>query len=112
MGISWGKQMIAIAATAVLAAAVISAQQSVGDEGKRKAKTKTNPQYSDLARKMNLSGRVKIEIVIAPDGRVKTARPIGGHPVLVQPCLDAVRDWRFESAPDETTQIVEFEFRQ
>jgi hypothetical protein len=29
----------------------------------------------------------------------------------VQPCLDAVKDWRFEAAAEETTQIVEFNFK-
>jgi hypothetical protein len=31
---------------------------------------------------------------------------------LVQACLDAIKDWKFESAPEETTQMVEFDFRQ
>lgn len=91
---------------------MVSAQQAVSEEGKRKAKFRINPQYSDLARRMGLNGKVKVEIVIAPDGHVKSARPIGGHPVLVQPCLDAVKEWKFEAAPEETTQIIEFDFRQ
>jgi len=49
--------------------------------------------------------------VVAPDGHVKSSRPIGGHPVLVQSCLDAVKDWKFEAAPEETTQIIEFDFK-
>ena len=66
----------------------------------------------ELARRMNITGKVKIEVVIAPDGHVKTSRAVGGHPVLVQSCLDAVRDWKFEAAPEETTQMIEFDFRQ
>ena len=95
----------------VLAALSVSARQFSVEEGKRKIKSKVNPQYSDLARRMNLGGKVKIELVIAPDGHVKTARAIGGHPLLVQSCLDAVKDWKFDSAPEETTQIIEFEFK-
>jgi TonB family protein len=91
---------------------MVSAQQSVGEEGKRKIKSKVTPQFSDLARRMNLSGKVKVELVIAPDGHVKSSRALGGHPLLVQSCLDAVRGWRFESAPEETTQVIEFEFKQ
>jgi protein TonB len=91
---------------------MVSAQQSVGEEGKRKIKSKVTPQFSDLARRMNISGKVKVELVIAPDGHVKSSRALGGHPLLVQSCLDAVRDWRFESAPEETTQVIEFEFKQ
>jgi protein TonB len=91
---------------------MVSAQQSVGEEGKRKIKSKVTPQFSDLARRMNLSGKVKVELVIAPDGHVKSSRALGGHPLLVQSCLDAVREWRFESGPEETAQVIEFEFKQ
>ena len=111
MRITWGQRFVAIAAAGLFALSIASAQQSAVEEGKRKTKFKTNPQYSELAKRMGLSGKVKIEIVIAPDGHVKSSRAIGGHPVLVQSCLDSVRDWRFESAPEETTQVIEFDFK-
>ena len=112
MRFTWGNRFFAVAATTVLTAGMASAQQSSVEEGKRKIKSRTNPVYSELAHRMNISGKVKIELVIAPDGRVKNSRAIGGHPVLVQSCLDAVKDWRFEAGPEETTQIIEFEFKQ
>lgn len=86
------------------------AQQTL-EEGKRKIKTKVNPQLSDLARRLNVSGRVKLEVVIANDGHVKSSKALGGHPLLVQSCVDALRDWKFEPAPEETTQVIEFEFK-
>ena len=39
------------------------------------------------------------------------SRPSVDIPVLVQACVDAVKDWKYEPAAEETTQIVEFEFR-
>jgi len=111
MGVSWGQRLSAFAVTVLLATGIVIAQQSSVDEGKRKAKSRVNPQYSDLARRMGLSGRVRIEIVIAPDGHVKSTRAVGGHPVLVQACVDALKDWKYEPGPEETTQIVEFEFK-
>jgi TonB family protein len=111
MRIAWGKKFLGTAAAAsFLVLSLASAQQSVEDS-KRKIKTKSNPVMPELARRMNIGGRVKIEVVVAPDGHVKSSRPIGGHPVLVQSCLDAVKDWKFESAPEETTQIIEFDFK-
>ncbi len=56
-------------------------------------------------------GRVKIEVVIAPDGHVKSTRVIGGHPLLVNPAVDAMKEWKFVPASEETTQIIEFEFK-
>jgi len=111
MGRTWGKRLSAAAVTALLAGSMAASQQWTTEEGKRKVKTRVTPQFSDLARKMNLSGKVRIEVVIAPDGRVKSSKPIGGHPVLVQSCLEAVKDWKFEAAPEETTQVVEFDFK-
>ena len=110
MGFSWGPRFAASVLAGLLAAGMVVAQSTV-EGGKRKVKAKVNPQFSQLARKMNLSGKVKVEVVIAADGRIKTARALGGHPLLVQPCLDAVKDWKYETAPEETTQIIEFEFK-
>jgi len=86
------------------------AQSASTDEGKRKVKSKVAPAYPELAKRMSVSGKVKIEVVITPDGRVKSTRVIGGHPLLVQACQDAVKEWKFAPASEETTQIVEFEF--
>ena len=110
--ISWGKKLLAGGALFVLVGLTANGQQATVEEGKRKAKNKVNPSYPELARRMNIGGKVKIEVVIAPDGHVKSARAMGGHPVLIQPCLDAIKDWRFDVAPEETTQVVEFFFKE
>lgn len=88
-----------------------SAQQGNAEEGKRKVKSRIVPNYPELAKRMNVTGKVKVEVVIAPDGRVRSTRVIGGHPLLVNPSVDAVKEWRFYPAAEETTQIVEFEFK-
>ena len=53
---------------------------------------------------MNISGTVKIEVVVAPNGTVKDARVVGGHPVLAGAALEAARKWRFEPASGEATR--------
>jgi len=103
--------VLAASAVAVLCGSTAFAQTSTTDESKRKVKTKTAPVYPELAKRMNVGGKVKIEVVITPDGHVKSTRVVGGHPLLVQACQDAVKEWKFMPAPEETTQIVEFEFR-
>jgi len=99
----------AMIAAAMMASGAL-AQTAATDEGKRKIKTKNTPAYPELARRMNVSGKVKIEVIIMPDGRVRSTRVIGGHPLLVQTRQDAVKEWKFFPAPEETTQIVEFDF--
>jgi TonB family protein len=107
---SWIRKILAgIALSSILGMPTL-AQSSSAEEGKRKVKTKVSPTYPELAKRMNVAGKVKIEVIITPDGRVKSTRALGGHPLLVQACIDAVKEWKFVSAPEETTQVVEFEF--
>ncbi|HTZ83609.1 MAG TPA: energy transducer TonB [Candidatus Acidoferrales bacterium] len=87
-----------------------NAQNTQNDEIVRRAKSRVDPIYPDLARKMNITGTVKIEVVVAPNGTVKTARIVGGHPVLASAALDAAKKWRFEPAPAESTGIIDFKF--
>jgi TonB family protein len=106
---SWiRKVLVGVALLSVLGTHALS--QSVLEEGKRKVKTKVAPAYPELAKRMNVTGRVKIEVIITPDGRVKSTRALGGHPLLVQACVEAVKEWKFVAAPEETTQVIEFEF--
>jgi len=76
----------------------------------RKVKSKIFPAYPEIARKMGVSGTVKIQLVVAPNGSVKETKVIGGHPILVTAAVDAVKKWRFETASGESTGTVEFKF--
>ena len=87
-----------------------NAQNTQNDEMVRRAKTKVQPAYPELAHKMNISGTVKIEVTVAPNGTVKEARVVGGHPVLAQSALDAAKRWRFEPAALESTGVIDFKF--
>jgi TonB family protein len=111
MNSRWIRISVAAAAAALFTTGFVLAQQSATDESKRKVKSKTAPSYPELAKRMNVSGKVKIEVIITPDGKVRSTRVIGGHPLLVQACQDAVKDWKFVPAAEETTQVIEFEFK-
>jgi len=85
-------------------------QTSGQEEISRKAKFKVAPAYPDLARRMNITGIVKLQVTVAANGTVKSARLVGGHPVLANAALDAIKKWRFEPGPEDTTGIVDFHF--
>ena len=109
-------QRTATALLAVLTVALgvgpvsVKAQQAQNEGIVRRAKSKVQPIYPELARKMNITGAVKIEVVVAPNGTVRDARIVGGHPVLANAALEAARKWRFEPAPTESTGIIDFKF--
>jgi TonB family protein len=84
--------------------------QEAPNEVLRRAKTKVQPAYPDLARKMSIVGTVKVQVTVSPNGTVKDAKVIGGHPVLAGAALEAIKKWRFEPAAMESTGIVDFKF--
>lgn len=76
----------------------------------RKVKTRVEPTYPEIARRMGLTGNVKLLVVIAANGSVKETKVIGGHPILVNAAVDAMKKWKFEPGTAETSGTVEFKF--
>ena len=102
--------LLATLATAVIGTVSLRAQIAELPESKRKVKVLVKPQYPDLAKKLSLSGLVKIEVTIGPDGKVKRTHIVGGHPVLATEAEKAASQSEFEPGPKETTEIIEFKF--
>jgi TonB family protein len=96
--------------TGCSAAIMPAAAQDAGAVTKRKVKTKIVPEYPEIARQLNLQGKVKVQVFISADGRVTNTKVIGGHPVLAQAAVEALKKWRFEPAPKESTEIIEMNF--
>jgi protein TonB len=71
---------------------------------------RTAPQYPALARSMRIEGSVKADVLVAPNGTVKSVEIKGGHPLLVQSAQNALREWKWEPAPHETHELVELKF--
>lgn len=86
------------------------AQQAQSVEIVRRAKAKVQPDYPDLARRMNITGSVRIEVTVSPNGTVKDARVVGGHPVLAGAAMEAAKKWRFEPSSGESSGIIDFKF--
>ena len=68
------------------------------------------PVYPEMARRMQLAGVVKIEVLVGPDGKIKDSKVIGGHPLLADAAVAALRDWKYVRANSETKEQVEFKF--
>ncbi len=86
-------------------------QETNQEEIRRKPKAKVEPRYPALARQLKLSGKVRVEVTVSPDGHVKDMRIIGGSPIFVDAALNAIRLWRYEPGPRETVEPVEVEFK-
>jgi TonB family protein len=78
--------------------------------GTRQVKRRIPPEYPEVAKRMNLTGKVKVEVVVAPNGQVTRTRGVGGHPLLLRAAEAAVKDWKFSPGAEETIGVVEIEF--
>ena len=76
----------------------------------RKVLQHSDPEYPAMAAKISLHGTVKFQVWIAPDGAVRRVTCIGGHPLLVEAATKAIKTWRYETAPGETSQVVTVTF--
>src|ERR1700686_789419 len=61
----------------------------------RKALANPTPEYPEIARRMSISGVVKAELEISADGTIKSAKILGGHPVLVDAVQKALKRWKY-----------------
>jgi TonB family protein len=79
-------------------------------EATRKIVSKVVPVYPELANKMQIRGTVRVEAVVAPNGKVKFTQVIGGSPLLAKAAVDAIEKWKWGPAPQETKELIELNF--
>jgi TonB family protein len=73
------------------------------------------PVYPKIAKDAKIQGVVVLEVSVAANGTVSGAKVITGHPLLVPPALDAVRQWVYKPTlvagqPVEAVSNVTFNF--
>jgi TonB family protein len=86
------------------------AQSSAPPERERKVVRRVVPTYPDLARKLQISGVVKLIVTVAPNGNVKSIEALGGNPVLIKAAEEAVGNWKLAPAAEETHELIELRF--
>ncbi len=62
-------------------------------------------------RRTTRPGKSKTTAAVAPDGKVRDTKVLGGSPLLVQEAVVAVKKWKYEEAAKETVETVEVIFQ-
>ena len=75
-------------------------------DGGRKIVRKVEPHYPELARRMNLSGTVKVIAVVTQDGSVKKVEAVGGSPILMQAAQNAIAQWKYAPGAESREPII------
>ena len=100
------KKALQVAALALMVALAMPGRAA--DE--RAVKSRVAPVYPELAKRMRISGVVKVEVTVDPDGKVTDVKTLSGSPALSLAAEDAVRKWRFVSGPAVSTVDVDINF--
>jgi TonB family protein len=88
----------------------LAAQSPEQDSSDRKVITRVEPEYPDALKRLYIGGVVRVEVLVAPNGLVKSTRLLGGSPILGQSTMKAVKQWRYAPATSEETLTVKLEF--
>jgi TonB family protein len=100
---------VAIGAALLISPALCAQQDEPG--AARKVTRKVVPLYPDVAKRWHLAGTVKMTATVAPDGAVKSVKTLGGNAVFVLAAEEAVKQWKYELAPKETSERVALVFK-
>lgn len=79
-------------------------------EGTRAVLNRIPPQYPELARRMHISGVVVLRVLVQPNGTVAETHVQSGHALLGQAATQAVSQWRFVAAPEQTLININVQF--
>jgi len=96
----------------ILFAIVVLTLTSAFASGPRKVMVIAPTEYPVLARQMNVEGAVKIEAVVEPNGKIKDAKIIGGHPLLVDAALKSAKKFQFEPTGSESVETITINFKR
>ncbi len=100
------KTLFPAAALALMVALALPALAA----GDRAVKTRVAPIYPEIAKRLKITGEVKLEATVDAQGKVKSVKAVSGNHVLGAAAEDAVRQWRFESGDGDVVVVVAVNF--
>ena len=101
---------ILLLAAVLLSSLSLPAQSSEQNSSDRKVITRVEPEYPEALKRLYIGGVVRLEVLVAPNGTVKSTKLLGGSPILGQSTMKAVKQWKYAPAAAEETLTVKLEF--
>jgi len=99
----WRKGFRFLRAVPLAAIMVLALQAGAGDD--RAVKSRVPPVYPEIAKRMHVTGEVRLEATVDAEGKVKNVKPVSGNHMLEMAAEDALRQWKF--APGDGDAVVE-----
>lgn len=93
-----------MAAKVLLLLVLVLPAASGGAADDRAVKLRVPPVYPELAKRMKISGEVKVEATVDAEGKVTDVKTVSGNRALQNAAENAVRKWKF--APGDGVSLV------
>jgi periplasmic protein TonB len=65
-------------------------------DAKKNIITKVEPEFPPIAKQMNLSGRVEVDLHVDETGKVEKVDAVSGNPILAGAAISASKRWKFQ----------------
>jgi hypothetical protein len=92
-------------AVLVLEPAIVAQEKS-----DRKVVQRVEPIYPPIAGKLHLTGTVKMVLQVTSEGKVASLHTVGGNPILVEAAEGAAKQWKYEAATKESSEMATITF--
>jgi TonB family protein len=79
-------------------------------KSERKVLVSVKPDYSEILRRAQIGGVVRLKVTVSPEGKVLNVEVVGGNPILAESAASAVKSWKYAPAPSQTLEDVSISF--
>jgi TonB family protein len=76
----------------------------------RAVKSRVSPVYPEIAKRMRISGSVKLEAAVDSQGKVTDVKEVSGNHTLAEAAKEALMKWKFAAASSDSNETVEINF--
>jgi len=101
-----GTKLVQAGALALMLVTALPAMAS----DSRAVKSRVSPVYPEIAKRMRVSGLVKLEAAVDPQGKVTDVKEVSGNHTLAVAAKEALLHWKFAPADSDTNEAVEINF--
>jgi TonB family protein len=81
-----------------------------GRAEQRAIKQRVSPVYPEVAKRLRVTGIVKLEVTVDADGKVKDVKTLSGNHMLSVAAEEAVHKWKFAPTSGDSTEELDINF--
>ena len=83
---------------------------AAGRADQRAIKQRVAPVYPEIAKRLRVTGMVKLAVSVNAEGKVTDVKTVSGNHMLSTAAEDAVYKWKFAPASGDSTEALDINF--